>query len=323
MSAQRLAAELPAAYAGRRLDQALACAFPSFSRSRLQQWVEQGHVWVDGRQRRCADKVRGGERIEIHVPDVPAGHWVAQAIALDVVYEDDELLIVNKPAGLVVHPGAGNPDHTLLNALLHHAPKLHALPRAGIVHRLDKGTSGLLAVAKTEAARLALVAQLQAHAMQREYTAVVHGVMIAGGQVEAPIGRHPRRRTHMAVAARGKPALSRYRVQRRYRAHTLVQVKLASGRTHQIRVHLAHIGYPVVGDPVYGGRARMPAAASEALQRVLRAMPRQALHAARLALVHPGTGRQLEWRVPLPSDLQGLVEALEEDARGRNHERAV
>lgn len=314
MSVHRLAAELPAEYAGKRLDQALAGVFPHLSRSRLQQWVEQGHVSVDGRQRRCADRVRGGERVEVDVPDVPAGRWVEQAIALDVLHEDDELLIVNKPAGLVVHPGAGNPDGTLLNALLHHAPELRALPRAGIVHRLDKGTSGLLAVAKTEAARLTLVAQLQARAMQREYAAIVNGVMIAGGQIEAAIGRHPRQRTRMTVAARGKPALSRYRVQRRYRAHTLVQVNLASGRTHQIRVHLAHIGYPVVGDPVYGGRARTPAGASEALREVLRSIRRPALHAARLALVHPGTGKESEWRVPLPDDLQAVVEALERDA---------
>lgn len=314
MSAHRLAAQLPAEYAGKRLDQALAGVFPGFSRSRLQQWVEQGHVCVDGRQRRCADKVRGGERVEVEVPDVPAGHWVEQAIDLDVVHEDDELLIVNKPAGLVVHPGAGNPDGTVLNALLHHAPGLRALPRAGIVHRLDKGTSGLVAVAKTEAVRLALIAQLQARTMQREYAAIVNGVMIAGGQIEAAIGRHPRQRTRMAVAAHGKPALSRYRVQRRYRAHTLVQVSLASGRTHQIRVHLAHIGYPVVGDPVYGGRARTPAGASETLRVLLRTIRRQALHAGRLALVHPGTGEECEWRAPLPDDLQAMIGALEEDA---------
>lgn len=314
MSAHRLAAELPATYAGKRLDQALAAMFPAFSRSRLQQWVEQGCVVVDGRRPRCADKVKGGERVELHVPQVPATRWQAQAIALDIVHEDDELLVVNKPAGLVVHPGAGNPDGTLLNALLHHAPGLHAVARAGIVHRLDKGTSGLLAVAKTERARLALVAALQARTVRREYLALVNGAMVAGGTIEAPIARHPRQRTRMAVGARGKPALSHYRVQRRYRAHTLLQVTLASGRTHQIRVHLAHIGYPVTGDAVYGGRLRLPPGASERLRAALHALRRPALHAARLALVHPSTGERLEWTAPVPEDMQALIEALEEDA---------
>jgi 23S rRNA pseudouridine1911/1915/1917 synthase len=317
VSVKKRVVKIPPAYAGKRLDQVLAALFPDFSRTRLQQWMHEGYVWVDGNPRRNADKAKGGERVEIRVPPAPATDWAAQAIGLDIIYEDEHLLVISKPAGMVVHPGAGNPDRTLLNALLYHAPSLQAIARAGIVHRLDKETSGLLVVAKTEAVRLQLIKQLQRRELKREYLAVVHGVMIAGGEVEAPIGRHLRDRTRMTVSARGKPAVSRYRVRQRYRAHTLVDVQLESGRTHQIRVHLAHIGYPLVGDPVYGGRRRISARSSEHLNQALRSFRRQALHAIRLSLVHPATEGRMQWSAPLPKDMQELIDVLEADVRSR------
>ncbi len=305
---------IPVAYAGKRLDLALAALCPEISRSRLQQWIEAGYVRLDASRPRRADKVKGGETVKLYIPEAPAQPWQAQAIALDVVYEDEQLLVVNKPAGMVTHPAPGNREGTLLNALLHHDPTLNTVARAGIVHRLDKDTSGLLVAAKTEAVRLRLVAELRDRRLTREYLAVVNGVMIAGGEIEAPIGRHPRQRTRMAVALRGKPAVSHYRVKQRFRAHTLVQVQLESGRTHQIRVHLAHIGYPIVGDRVYGGRARIPPNCSEQLARVLRGFRRQALHAARLGLIHPVTGERMHWSAPVPEDMRELIEALRKDA---------
>ncbi|MFQ5937370.1 MAG: 23S rRNA pseudouridine(1911/1915/1917) synthase RluD [Acidiferrobacterales bacterium] len=312
---KRLAAYIPIEHAGKRFDQALAAVFPDFSRSRLQQWIRDGYVRLNSRLPKSSDRVEGGEAVEIAVPEMPQQLWEAQSIPLDVVYEDDDLLVINKPAGMVAHPGRGNRDRTLLNALLHCAPQLEVVTRAGIVHRLDKETSGLLVVAKTEPTRLKLVRQLQKRRVKRGYLVLVNGVMIAGGEIEAPIGRHPRHRTRMAVNVRGKPAISHYRVKAKYRAHTLVQVHLESGRTHQIRVHMAHIGYPVVGDPVYGGRLRIPPAAGGRLTDALRSFRRQALHAARLALIHPVTGEHMEWTAPVPEDMQRLIAALEEDAR--------
>lgn len=315
MTAQRRIVNIPAAYAGKRLDQALAALCPDLSRSRIQQWIEAGYVRLDATQPRRADKVKGGETVELYIPEVPEQPWQAQAIALNVVYEDEHLLVVDKPAGMVAHPAPGNRDGTLLNALLHHDAALHAVARAGIVHRLDKDTSGLLVVAKSEPVRLRLVAELRDRRLTREYLAVVNGVMIAGGEIEAPIGRHPRQRTRMAVAVRGKQAVSHYRVKQRFRAHTLVRVELESGRTHQIRVHLAHIGFPIFGDPVYGGRARIPPNCSEHLTQVLRRFRRQALHAARLGLIHPVSGERMQWTAPVPQDMQELINALQEDAR--------
>jgi 23S rRNA pseudouridine1911/1915/1917 synthase len=230
------------------------------------------------------------------------------------VFEDDDLLVINKPPGLVVHPAAGNPDGTLLNALLHHAPDLAALPRAGIVHRLDKDTSGLMMVARNLAAHTRLVADLQARDIRREYLAVVNTVLTAGGEVDAPIGRHPVDRKRMAVVSGGKPAVTHYRVVERYRAHTLVRLRLETGRTHQIRVHMAHIHCPVTGDPVYGGRLRQPRGAGELLRTVLQGFRRQALHAERLAFRHPGSGEPVSWEAPVPPDMQELIEALREDA---------
>lgn len=313
--AKTWSARIPDAYAGRRLDQVLAALVPDVTRSQVQQWIEAGRVSLDHRAPRKRDKVAGGETVEIALPPPADKGWRAEPIPLVVVYEDDAVLVIDKPAGLVVHPGAGNAEGTLLNALLHHAPALAPLPRAGIVHRLDKDTSGLLVVAKTERARQLLIRQLQARTLEREYVAIVNGVMVAGGTVEASIGRHRQDRTRMAVSERGKAAISHYRVLKKYRAHTLIQVKLESGRTHQIRVHMAHLRFPVLGDPVYGGRLRVPAAAGAELVALVRNFKRQALHAAKLALVHPHTGVRMQWAASVPSDMNQLMEALARDAR--------
>ena len=310
-----LSASIPPELAGQRLDQALTSLFSDITRSQLQQWIEDGRVSLNGRSPRKRDRVKQGDAVEVSVPPPVESGWKAQAMFLAIVHEDGELMVINKPPGLVVHPGAGNPEGTLLNALVAHAPKLAQLPRAGIVHRLDKDTSGLMVVAKTERARQNLIAQLQEHSVEREYLAIVNGVMVAGGTVEAPIGRHRTQRTRMAVSSQGKPAVSHYRVMKKYRAHTLVQVKLESGRTHQIRVHMAHLHHPVVGDPVYGGRLKIPASASEKLKQVLRGFKRQALHALKLSLTHPGTGKRAQWVSSVPEDMNKLMEALAQDSK--------
>jgi 23S rRNA pseudouridine1911/1915/1917 synthase len=315
MTETRHTLSMPEELAGQRLDQVLARLLPQHSRARLQQWIREGRVTVDRQPSRSRDRVHGGELVEILVPDIPAGDWQAEAIPLVVVYEDDDILVIDKPAGLVVHPGAGNPEGTLLNALLHHAPALIRLPRAGIVHRLDKETSGLLVVAKTEPARLDLIQQLKERSLSREYLALVQGIVIAGGTVDAPIGRHAQTRTRMAVSGRGRPAVSHYRVERKFRAHTLLRVKLESGRTHQIRVHMAHLKHPLVGDPVYGGRALLPKGAGPDLVEALRGFKRQALHATRLGLVHPATRQPMAWESAPPQDLRDLLEVLERDLR--------
>jgi 23S rRNA pseudouridine1911/1915/1917 synthase len=307
------ALRLPAQAAGLRFDQALARALPQYSRARLQAWIESGAVQVDGRPLRAKDKVLGGEQVRIEARLATHTVAAAEAIPLSVTFQDRTLLIINKPPGLVVHPGAGNARHTLQNALLALDPQLALLPRAGLVHRLDKDTSGLLVVARTPEAHAALIAAMAARKIGREYLAVCTGAMTAGGTVEEPIGRHRTQRTRMAVRADGRPAVTRYRLAKRFRAHTLVRVELETGRTHQIRVHLAHIGFPVVGDPLYAGRRRVPAGCTPALAAVLRAFPRQALHAARLKLTHPVTGREHAWEAPLPEDMQRLLSALEAD----------
>lgn len=309
-----LEAEVPEELAGRRLDQVLAELFADFSRSRLQQWVKEGQVSVDGKQLRPRDKLFGGERIVLTVQLSAESAFEPEPIPLDIVYEDEALLVINKPAGLVVHPAAGNWKGTLLNALLHHAPALAQVPRAGIVHRLDKDTTGLLVVAKTLESQTALVEQLQARSFTREYDAVVNGVLTGGGTVDAPIGRHPVDRKRMAVVRNGKPAVTHYRLAERFRAHTHIKVQLETGRTHQIRVHMAHQRFPLVGDPVYGGRLRLPPASGEVLIQMLRGFPRQALHASRLGLVHPQSGEYMEWQAPLPEDMQNLLTVLREDA---------
>lgn len=310
-----LATSIPAELGGKRLDQALAALFPDITRSQLQQWIAQERVRLNNQAPRKRDKVAGGDRIEIHVPPPRESAWPAQAIPLDIVHEDEDLLVINKPPGLVMHPGAGNPDQTMLNALLAHAPALQALARAGIVHRLDKETSGLVAVAKTERARQNLIAQLEARTVEREYVTIVVGVMIAGGTVDAPIGRHARERTRMVVSSRGKEAVTHYRVLKKYRAHTLLQVKLESGRTHQIRVHMAHLRYPVLGDPVYGGRLKIPRGSSEQFAEVLRGLKRQALHAAKLSLDHPGSGECVQWTASVPEDMSAVMVVLAKDVK--------
>ena len=284
-----------------RLDQALARLLPHFSRSRLAHWARAEQVRLDGAIAAPRHKVRGGERISIATAAIATGAApAAEAIPLAVAFEDETLLVVNKPPGLVVHPGSGNPRGTLLNALLAHEPQLAALPRAGIVHRLDKDTSGLLVVAKTLAAHAALVRQLQARTVSRIYLAVVHGSVSRLGRIEAPVGRHPTQRTRMAVVARGKPAVTHYEAAEALGEATLLRCRLESGRTHQIRVHLHSIGHPLVGDPVYG--ARRPTG--------LPAFGRQALHAERLALTHPATRQPVSWRADLPSDMRQLIATL-------------
>jgi 23S rRNA pseudouridine1911/1915/1917 synthase len=306
---------IPVADAGNRLDQVLSDQFPEFSRSRLQHWIKLGLVALDGRPCKAKQRVRGGELIELRpilqdeIADQP------QAIELDVVYEDPALLVINKPAGLVMHPAAGNPDGTLLNGLLNHCRSLQQIPRAGIVHRLDKETSGLVVVAKTLQSQHALVEQLQARSVKREYLAIVQGEMIAGGAVDAPIGRHPVNRLRMAVHETGKHALTHYRVEQRYRAHTLLRVRLETGRTHQIRVHMRHIHHPLLGDPLYGGRLRLPSGINSQLAGVLKGFRRQALHATRLELIHPQLGEALAWEVPVPGDMQQLIDLLREDMK--------
>lgn len=311
----RLQATVPADCAGQRLDQVAATLFPDFSRTRLQQWIKDGAITRDGQPCRVRDRLVGGERLELVAVLEEQGEWVAQAIELVVIHEDDDILVIDKPAGLVVHPGAGNPQGTLLNALLHRYPDQALLPRAGIVHRLDKDTSGLMVVARTPRAQNALVAQLQARSISREYEAVVQGVLVSGGTVDAAIGRHPAQRTRMAVVrGGGKEAISHYRIVRRFGAHTHIRVCLETGRTHQIRVHMAHLGHPLVGDPVYGGRPRLPRQASTALVEALRGFSRQALHAAALSLDHPTTGERLRWESPLPEDMVALLETLEAES---------
>ncbi len=309
-----LSARIPAEMAGERLDKALARLFPDYSRMCLTQWIRDGLVRIGDRALRPRDKVQGDELVEITVVSEEKTSCEAQAIPLDIVHEDDALLVINKPPGLVVHPGAGNPQGTMMNALIHHAPELAALPRAGIVHRLDKDTSGLLVVARTLQARKSLTEQIASRTFEREYHALVNGVMTSGGVIDVPIGRHPLQRTRMAVREGGRKAVSHYRVMERLRVHTFVRVMLDTGRTHQIRVHMAHIRYPLVGDPVYGGRLRMPPGCSDALREILQGFRRQALHAARLCITHPQSGARLEWQTALPHDMAALLQALREDA---------
>ncbi len=306
-------ARIPDELAGQRLDQALARMFPDYSRSRLKTWLLDGSVLIDGTARRPRDPVQGGESVVLNVTADAAVRAAPEPMALDVVFEDEGLLVVNKPAGLVVHPGAGNASGTLMNGLLAHAPQLEALPRAGIVHRLDKDTSGLMLVAKSLPAHTALVRELAERAISRQYLAICNGVLTGGGTIDAPIERHPVDRTRMAVREGGRPAVTHYTVVERFRAHTLVKVVLETGRTHQIRVHFAYRRHPLVGDPVYGGRLALPAGASEALREVLRTFRRQALHAARLELKHPVSGQALAFDVPPPGDFQALLRSLRED----------
>lgn len=305
---------VPDQCAGRRLDAVVAELFPEYSRSRLSAWIKSGDLVVDGAPARPRDPVRGGEAIALTVVEDVQTHAVAEDIPLDVLYEDEHVFVLDKPAGLVVHPGAGNPAGTLVNALLHRDPGLDKLPRAGIVHRLDKDTSGVMVVARTLPAHTALVAQLSAREVHRQYLAVVVGALVSGGTVAAAIDRHPRDRLRMAVREDGKDAVTHYRLRERFRAHTALECRLETGRTHQIRVHMAHLKHPIVGDPLYGGSLRLPKGASEELIAALRAFRRQALHAEVLAFAHPVTGAPVRCEAPLPTDMQALMQLLREDA---------
>ncbi|MGB5625338.1 MAG: 23S rRNA pseudouridine(1911/1915/1917) synthase RluD [Woeseiaceae bacterium] len=308
---------IPAELAGLRLDQALAQMFPEYSRSRLKEWLLAGAITLDGGPKRPRDTVAGGELVSLLPQAEKSVRAEPEPIALSVVFEDENLLVVNKPAGLVVHPGAGNPAGTLMNGLLHHAPLLELVPRAGIIHRIDKQTSGLLLVAKTVKAHTALVRLLADREISRTYLAVCNGVLTGGGTINEPIARHPVDRKRMSVQRNGKSAVTHYTVIERFRAFTYVRVRLETGRTHQIRVHFAHRRHALVGDPVYGGRLALPAGATEDLIAFLRSFKRQALHAARLAFVHPVTSKPVEFEVPPPADFQALIAVLRADAERR------
>ena len=299
---------------GQRLDQTLAELFPDYSRSRLKTWIEGDLVLVNGQINNVPrSKVYGGEQVEITVEVDDETRFEAENIPLDIVYEDEHILVINKPKDLVVHPGAGNPKGTVLNALLYHYPEIAEVPRAGIVHRLDKDTTGLMVVAKTIPAQTKLVRDLQKRKITREYEAIASGIMTKGGTVDQPMARHPTKRTHMAVHPLGKPAVTHYRIMERFRDYTRLRLRLETGRTHQIRVHMAHIAHPLLGDQTYGGRPRPPKNASEELMRVMREFKRQALHAVMLRLAHPISGEMMEWYAPLPADFVELVEALKAD----------
>jgi 23S rRNA pseudouridine1911/1915/1917 synthase len=311
---KHLKCEIPPACEGMRMDKALAALFPGYSRSAMQKWLKQGLIVVDDEIPSQRDRVQGGEQVELVVPEIRSVTWQPEPVALTLVHEDEHLIVVNKPAGLVVHPGAGNPRNTLVNGLLHHDGGLSILPRAGIVHRLDKDTTGLMVVARTESARLALIDQLAKRSLGRTYLALVQGVPVSGGTIDEPVGRDRHDRRRMAVASGGKPAVTHFRVERRYRVHALLRCKLESGRTHQIRVHMRHIGFPLVGDPVYGGRSRFPPDSLNDLREMLQRFNRQALHAWKLRLIHPGTGASMAWMAPPPSDMMALCEALATDS---------
>ncbi len=305
---------VPADFAGRRVDQTAAALLPEFSRSRLRAWIEGGALTVDGLKVRPRMLLKGGERIDLMAELAAAVAVGPEPIPLTVIYADDAVLVVDKPAGLVVHPGAGNRSGTLQNALLHRYPELAVLPRAGLVHRLDKDTSGLLLVARTLEAQVKLVAALERRAVKRAYQAICQGVLTGGGSIDAPIARHRRERTKMTVSESGRGARTHYRVVQRFRAHTHCEIELETGRTHQIRVHMAHIRAPLVGDPAYGGRPKLPPAASDELRIALQTLHRQALHASRLRLTHPKTGAALDFSSPLAADLTRLLDLLRADA---------
>ncbi len=303
---------VPLELSGMRLDHVLSELMPDYSRSRLQQWIKNEHVTINGAFLKSKEKVKIHDLIEVKAELESQGEWTAEEIPLDIVFEDDDIIILNKPANMVVHPAAGNYTGTLVNALLHHFPDIETVPRAGIVHRLDKDTTGLMVVAKNLSAHAHIVDQLQTRAMGREYEAIVSGVMTGGGTVNEPIARSPKNRKKMAVSPFGKHAVTHYRVIKRFNANSHIRVKLETGRTHQIRVHMAHIKYPLVGDTTYAGRLKMPANASEFLKNSLRSFERQALHAKKITLIHPRSEEEMSWESDLPQDMLTLLDALNE-----------
>lgn len=314
MTHEILKQTIPLDYASQRLDAVLVKMFPDYSRSRLQGWIKSGRILLDGEIPRGKDKVIGGEQIELSIePEMCNQDVLAEPVPLNIVYVDDDIMVINKPAGLVVHPGAGHSSGTLQNGLLHYDEKLHEVPRSGIVHRLDKDTTGLLVVARNIKAHKLLVEQLQARSVHREYQAIVLGVPTAGRTIDSPMGRSGRDRKKMTVNAEGKEAITHFRVLDRYRGHARIKVNLETGRTHQIRVHMAHIKYPLVGDQTYGGRLKIPAGTGDELKEALRTFNRQALHAGKLGLIHPATGKPVEWKIPLPDDMKQLIKILNDD----------
>lgn len=304
---------MPESLAGLRLDQALARMVENCSRSFLQALMRDGRVRINGVIAVQKVRVATGDEVVVQLPAVTEEPGRAEPIDLAVLFEDEDVIVLDKPAGLVVHPGAGNRDGTLMNALLHHCRDLFALPRAGIVHRLDKDTSGIMVVARNENARQVLIDDLKARRVGREYRAICVGRLISGGRIDAPIGRHPRNRLKMAVTGGGRPAVTHYRVIERFRAHTELRVTLETGRTHQIRVHMAHLGHPLLGDTLYGGQSRMPAGIGEKLRGAVSTFPRQALHAVKLTFNHPQSGAPLTFEAPLPEDYLALLRILRED----------
>jgi len=310
-------AVVPGSSAGRRFDAVLAELFPEYSRTRLSEWIKSGDARLDGALVRGRDPVRGGEIASLDVVLDTQTHALPEDIPLDVLYEDSEVFVLNKPAGLVVHPGAGNPSGTLVNALLFRDPSLSTIPRAGIVHRLDKDTSGVMVVARTLPAHTALVEQLSSREVHRQYLAIVVGSMVSGGTVNAPIDRHSRDRIRMSVREEGRDAVTHYRLRERFRAHTALECRLETGRTHQIRVHMTHLKYPIVGDPMYGGPLKLPKHATEELIAALRGFKRQALHAETLEFKHPATGEPLRVSAPIPADMLNLLAALRSDGEAQ------
>jgi len=303
---------IPTRMTGERLDASLAEMLPDFSRSKITAWIKSGDALINGKNFKPKDKVSGDEIVDLTLNQKQSNDWVAEEIPLNIVYEDEDIIIINKQFGLVTHPGAGNWTGTLANALLYYEPALSRLDRAGIVHRLDKNTSGLMVVARNEKSQKYLVEQLQNHSVDREYSAIVYGHMIAGGTVDEPIGRDSKDRIKQAVSGGGKEATTHYRAIDRFKSHTHVKAILETGRTHQIRVHLSYIGHSIVGDPMYGGRVRFPKKASEALKEVLLNFKRQALHSKKLTLSHPISGEVMSWKAPLPDDMLELLSVLKE-----------
>ena len=306
---------IPDAMSGKRLDQALAELLPEHSRARLQGWIRDDYVQIDKKSMRPRDKVHGGEQVEIRAEIESQISAAPEDIPLEIVFEDEHLIIINKPAGLIVHPGAGNPQHTLMNALLHHDQQLEQVARAGIVHRLDKDTTGLLVVARTPQSHTYLANQLQTRKIYREYVTIVSGIMTAGGTINQPIGRHRTHRTKMAVVKNGRSSTTHYRIIKKYKHHTQLQVNLETGRTHQIRVHLTWLHYPIIGDPVYGGKKQLVKGMDPNLANYITAFPRQALHARAIQLHHPLSKEMMTWQAPIPEDMAELINTLETDAK--------